>query len=197
MTERSASIDELLGPRRDVPEPADRQRRRSGLFWLLRTALAVVGLTAVTVAALSVLGVGLPVPVIFAAFLTLSTLRRLVGGVAPPSPRPVALPRDPAFDDGTYRWGSGDPLAEGVARWERKLAWSKGEPKRFAKSVHPALAELVDERLRLRHGVTRAADPDRARALLGDLLWTFLARPPKRTPAPRDLAVLLAEVEKL
>lgn len=197
MTERSASIDDLLGPRRDAPEPAVRRRRRAGLDWLLRTALAAAGLTAVTVVALAIFGVALPVPSIFAASLALLTLRRLVAAVAPPPPRPVALPRDPAFDDGTYRWGTGDALNSGVHQWERKLAWSKGEPERFARGVHPVLVELVDERLRLRHGVSRSTDPDRARALVGDLLWTFLSAPPNRTPAPRDLVALLAEVEKL
>ncbi|WP_460913745.1 hypothetical protein [Plantactinospora veratri] len=59
------------------------------------------------------------------------------------------------------------------------------------------LAELVDELLRQRHGVTRASDPERARGLLGEPLWNFLDTPPKRTPAPRDLAAIVAQLEKL
>lgn len=196
MTEDRTSIDELLGPRRDPPEPVARRRDRLGLAWLLRAALVAAGLTAVAVVVLAIVGVALAVPVIFASFLTLLILRRIVERAAPSPPRPPAPPRDPALDDGSYRWGAEDGLG-GVRRWERRLAWSKGEPQRFAKGVHPALVELVDERLRLRHGVNRSTDPDRARALVGDRLWTFLAAPPKRTPAPRDLVALLAEVEKI
>lgn len=196
MTEHRASIDELLGPRRDAPEPAARPWHRRGLAWLLRTALAAAGLTAVTVVGLAIFNVALAVPTIFAGFLALLLLRRVVDEVAPPPPRPAALPRDPAQDDGSYRWHVEDALGD-VRRWERKLTWSKGEPQRFAKGVYPALVELVDERLRLRHGVNRSTDPVRARALVGDLLWTYLAAPPKRTPAPRDLVALLAEVEKI
>ncbi|MEK8108056.1 hypothetical protein NKG94_29450 [Micromonospora sp. M12] len=51
--------------------------------------------------------------------------------------------------------------------------------------------------MRLKHGVTRESDPARARALLGDRLWTFLETPPRRTPSPRDLAAIVAELEKL
>lgn len=198
MTERSASIDDLLGPAEEVSEPAPRRRRRgAGPAWLLRTALSAAGLTAVVVMGLRIFGIGLAVPGIFAGFLALLVLRRLVGEATPPPPRPVAPPRDPAFDDGSYRWGAEDVLGSAVRRWERRLTRSKAEARRFAEDLHPALVDLVDERLRLRHGVTRSADPARARALVGDLLWTFLTAPPKRIPAPRDLVVLLAEVEKI
>lgn len=197
MTEQSTSIDELLGPRRDsVADPTNR-RRRSRLGWWVRTVLTAAGLTAVVVVGLRIYGVAVSIPAIFAGFLALLVLRRLVEQVTPPPPQPVAPPRDPAFDDGTYRWGTEDVLTGAVHRWERKLAWSKGEPQRFTRGVHPILVELVDERLRLRHGVSRSADPARARALVGDLLWTFLSAPPKRTPAPRDLVALVAEVEKI
>lgn len=198
MTERSASIDDLLGPGREVPERAAVVRRRrswSGL--LVRDALAAGGLTAVTVVGLAIGGIRVGVPSVLAGFLALLLVRRVAGRLAPSPPRRAALPRDPARDDGTYRWGTEDALGGSVHRWERRLAWSKGESDRFRNSVHPALAEFVDERLRLRHGVTRSSDPVRARALLGELVWTFLEAPPKRTPAPRDLMAFVAEVEKI
>jgi hypothetical protein len=44
--------------------------------------------------------------------------------------------------------------------------------------VHPLLVELVDERLATRHGVDRAAEPDRAAELLGAELASFVAEPP-------------------
>ncbi len=63
--------------------------------------------------------------------------------------------------------------------------------------MQPLIADLVDERLRQRHGLTRDGDPERARALLGDPLWKLLEKPVKRTPAPRELAAIVAQLEKL
>jgi hypothetical protein len=100
-------------------------------------------------------------------------------------------------EDGHYDWGARDALRAAVKGWERPLDWSASRPERFAKVILPRLGELADERLRQRHGVTRASDPARARALLGERLWTFLDTPPRRTPSPRALAAIVAELEKL
>ncbi|MFD0594521.1 hypothetical protein ACFQZ4_20545 [Catellatospora coxensis] len=56
---------------------------------------------------------------------------------------------------------------------------------------------MVDERLRQRHGVNRATEPERARRLLGDPLWTLLTVPAKRPPSPRELDVIVNALEKL
>ena len=37
----------------------------------------------------------------------------------------------------------------------------------------------------------------RARALLGEPLWTLLDTPPRRTPSPRQLAAIVAQLEKV
>jgi hypothetical protein len=61
----------------------------------------------------------------------------------------------------------------------------------------PVLAELTDERLRLRHGITRATDPRRARELLGDPLWAALHDRGRRTPKAREFETYVDVLERL
>jgi hypothetical protein len=61
----------------------------------------------------------------------------------------------------------------------------------------PVLAELADERLRLRHGITRASDPRRARDLLGDPLWAALHDPGRRTAKSSELETYVTALERL
>lgn len=88
------------------------------------------------------------------------------------------------------------PFAE-VNRWENRLAWSHGDPERYARAVVTRLRDLVDERLRQRHSVTLAADPGRARAILGEHLWGFLHHPVAATPTPAQLDWYIARIEEI
>jgi hypothetical protein len=199
VTERSASIDDLLGSGdlltyEEEPEPTRRRRFRAGPW--LSTGLTAAGFTAVTVVGLRMFDLGISVPAAFTAWLALLLLRRATGRVKAPARR-TAPPRPTVADDGMYNFAALDALRAVVDRWENKLIWSQAETGRYAKGVHPDLGDLVDERLRQRHGLTRASDPARARSLLGEQVWKFLDSPPKRTPAPRDLAVIVAQLEKL
>ncbi|MGI5212162.1 hypothetical protein [Plantactinospora sp. CA-290183] len=191
----SASIDDLL---RHDEEPAGPVRRRGALRRWLPAVFGAAALAAAVVLGLRMVGVGVSAPAVFAGFLALILLRRVTARLAPPPPVRIRLPggtRD--SDEADYNWAARDALGSAVNRWETKLAWSQGEPERFARGVLPMLGDLADERLRQRHGITRASDPARARKLLGEPLWALLAAPPKRTPAPRDLAALVAPLEKL
>ena len=94
-------------------------------------------------------------------------------------------------------WIQPDGLHIAVREWERQLEWSQSDAAKFASHVLPTLAELTDERLRQRRGFTRASDPQRARELLGEPLWRFLAGPGRRGPKPRDLAEHVARMEQL
>ncbi|GAA3772145.1 hypothetical protein GCM10022225_69350 [Plantactinospora mayteni] len=197
MSGSSASIFDLLQDEEEQQPTA--VRRRGRVAGWLRLGLAAAGLAAAVVLGLRMVGVGVSVAAVFAGFLALLLLRRLARTLAPPPPVPIRLrrPADHGEEDGSYNWTVRDALGSSVNRWEAKLSWSQGEPERFARAVLPVLGELVDELLRQRHGVTRATDPERARALLGEPLWNFLDTPPKRTPAPRDLAAIVATLEKL
>lgn len=194
MSESLASIDELL---RYEEEPPRGERTRSGLAWWAGTALIAGALTAVTIFGLRLIGIGVSIPIVFVGFLALLTLRRVTRLVAPPPlPRPRAY-RSSVMEDGTYNWGARDALRTATQRWERRFGWAQSDVKRFARTVQPALGELVDERLRQRHGLTRASDPTRARALLGDPLWNFLTTPATRRLTPRECAMLVGPLEKL
>ncbi|MFK3981076.1 hypothetical protein ACI2K4_11945 [Micromonospora sp. NPDC050397] len=200
MSERTASIDDLLATGgtfgHEEPEEPRAPRRRFRLGWWIWTALTAAGFTAVTVVGLRMFGLGISVPAAFAGWLALLLLRRATGQVAPPARRTPRPLHPSGQDDGMYNFEALDALRGVVDRWESKLILSDARA-RYAQGVHPDLTELVDERLRQRHGLTRAGEPDRARALLGEQVWKFLHDPPKRTPAPRDLAAIVAQLEKL
>jgi hypothetical protein len=190
-----ASIDDLLGFEEEpVVEDA---RPRSPAGWWIRNALLVLVVAAATVAALRVAGVHVSWLLVVAAVAAVRALQRLVAAVAPP-PAPRAVPRRRAADeDGTYHWQNTDALRSAVRRWEQQLGWSQTDAARFSRNVLPVLAELTDERLRLRHGITRESDPQRARALLGEPYWRMLAEPDSRPPKARDLAAHVETLEQL
>jgi hypothetical protein len=190
-----ASIDDLLG---FEEEPAvEDARPGSPAGWWIRNALLVVVVAAATVGALRVVGVHVSWMLVLAAVAAVRVLQRLVGQVAPP-PAPRAGPRRRTADeDGSYHWQNTDALRAAVRRWEHQLGWSQTDAARFSRNVLPVLAELTDERLRLRHGITRASDPQRARALLGEAYFRMLAEPDRRPPKARDLAAHVETLEQL
>ncbi|MEV0727835.1 hypothetical protein [Polymorphospora sp. NPDC050346] len=185
-----ASIDDLL---QHEEEPPPRLRRdRSGLRLWLRTVAIAAACTAVTLFGLRLFGFAVPMVAVFAGFLALLVLRQVTARLAPPAPvRPLLRE-----DDGAYNWSAQDALQTAVGRWETVLARAQNDPERFNQVVLPALGELVDERLRQRHGFTRATDPERARALLTDPLWKLLTTPARRKPRPADIAAAVAQLEK-
>ncbi|MCF0094087.1 hypothetical protein [Micromonospora sp. MH99] len=191
----SASIDDLLAFEEERPRQDDREQggRAGRVFRALAGNAAVV---AVLVVGLRAVGLQVSLVILVAGVFAVSGVRRIAAALAPP---PAARSRPPVsqYDDGTWNWSARDALRAAINGWELPLDWSTTRPERFTGVILPRLAELADERLRLKHAVTRESDPVRARALLGDRLWTFLESPPRRPPSPRDLAVIVAELEKI
>ena len=191
----SASIDDLLTfeeerARRDEPE------RRGRFGRILRPLAGIASMVAVLVVGLRGVGLQVSLLILVAGVFAVFVVRRVVAALAPP---PSTGTRATATDDDDATWNGGarDALRTAINGWEWPLDWSATRPERFSGVILPRLAELADERLRLKHAVTRESDPARARALLGDRLWTFLESPPRRPPSPRDLAVIVAELEKI
>lgn len=187
-----ASIDELL---RYDEEPAGVRTARQGWVWAAKTVLAAAAIAAFVVVSARVLTVGLSYPVVFSLTLALLMLNRIAGDL-----RPESFSAGSAAvraDQGPSAMSTPDGAVAAAARWETRLSWTQSDPERFGRTVAPFLIELVDERLRQRHGLTRASDPVRARELLGDPLWTFLAHPATRSLTPRELAAHIAHVEAL
>jgi hypothetical protein len=190
------SLDELFGARDEpvVEEPVEAPvaRPRSKALWLLRNALLVAAATTVTVAALRAGGLHAPLVLIIAAFIVLRLVLLAVAEVAPPP-----LPKRRGGGSGSSSGPSSDALRAAVRRWERTLDRANADPDLYSRNVLPVLAELADERLRLRHGITRASDPRRARELLGDPMWEALHDRGRRAGKTRELEGLVDALERL
>jgi hypothetical protein len=198
--DRIGGLDDLFAIADEpvIEEPDEiEEKPLSRAAWVLRNLLLVAVATVVTVAALRSAGIGISVLIVVAAFVALRLLMLAVAMVAPPPAPKPATRRSTADDDGLYHWAGSDSLRSAVRRWEQRLEWSQSDPASFSRNVLPVLAELTDERLRLRHGITRASDPRRARELLGEPLWLMLADPGRRPPRPRDLATYVETLERL
>ncbi len=188
-------LEELFGFT-DEPVAGDRpteQRPPSRAAWLIRNALLVAVATVVTVAGLRIAGTRVNILIVIAAFAALRLLMLAVAEVAPP-PLGRAAARRAAEEPGGYRWAGTDSLRAAVRRWEQRLEWSQSDA---ARNVLPGLAELTDERLRLRHGITRASDPRRARELIGEPLWQMLGDPGRRPPKRQELVNFVEALERL
>jgi hypothetical protein len=186
------SLEQLLT---DAQEPPDRPpRRRPWLrdpLWALGSALGIY-------AVLRVFGFVTPLVVLAAAAFAVMTVRRVLAAV--PVGEPPAALRSPAWgvtDDAAGGYSPVDGVLRVVQRWEARFSWTDRDHVRYAEAVHPRLIELADERLRQRHGITLRGDPRRAKAALGDPLWTFLHAPIRRGPGPREVAAAVAEMEKI
>ncbi|MET8192713.1 hypothetical protein ABZU22_02680 [Micromonospora sp. NPDC005222] len=193
----STSIDDLLS---FGEEPAGEETRPSGgsrARLLLRAAAVTAAIVVVAVVVLRTVGLRVPIWIIVAGVLAVLAVRRVTTALSPPPP-PRAGARAPAGEEpGTWNWSVRDALRVAINGWERPLDWCADNRDRFNERILPRLGELADERLRQRHGVTRESDPARARSVLGEPLWTFLATPVRRPPSPRDLAAIVAELEKI
>ncbi|MFG1839227.1 hypothetical protein [Micromonospora sp. NPDC049175] len=192
----STSIDDLLGSEEEAA-PRGPQESRSRVGPVVRALAWAAAVVAVLLVGLRAVGLQVSLPVLVAGVLAVAAVRRVTALLAPPPPSPAGGRAGTGEEDGSYNWGARDALRTAINRWEWPLDWSTTRPERFTGVVLPRIAELADERMRLKHGVTRESDPARARVLLGDRLWTFLETPPRRTPSPRDLAVIVAELEKI
>ena len=198
--EPDGGLEDLFGSRPAddvvVVEPEEVvEKPRSRLGWVVRNALLVAVATVVTVAGLRSRGISVSLLLVVSAFVALRLLMLAVSEVAPPPlPRPSARGGE---EDGDYRWAGTDTLRAAVRSWERQLDWSQSDTERFSRNVLPVFAELTDERLRLKHGITRSSDPRRARELLGDPLWEFLDAPARRPPKPRELSTYVEALERI
>lgn len=156
--------------------------------------------------ALHLMGFELAVALIGEAVIAAGLLRRLlsttvqaatVADSAPlaPGPSTARVMADPGTL-GVAEW-SGTFDTAGLTWWERRLNWVDGDPQAFNTTIHPRLVALVDERLRLKHGISRADNPDRACQTTGVDLWNLLGEPPAIAPTPRQLAAIITQMERL
>lgn len=190
-----------INDRRTVTGPtADSLRvppnRRTGLGAVARDGLLLGAGSLVTVVVLHWVGVGVSPAIVVCTFVALRVLKLAVTGAAPARSAAVGGPTE-SEREYDYRFDEGDLLRSAVRRWEQRLEWSDGDPDRFARTVRPVVAELVDERLRTLHGVTLESNPGRARELLAQPLWRLLTDPLAPTPRVQDWPAYVQALRRL
>jgi hypothetical protein len=162
-------------------------------------ALRVLAITAVVAGAayallVLVLHARVPYALCFVVVLAVVLGRRLTVALTPP-PAGQSLVRE---DTEMTVYGVPDRPFADVRRWEERLDLIRGDRDYYARVVHPSIAAVVDERLRVAYGVTRAEHPERARELVGPRMWEFLSTDrPRRLPSPAELAAIVEKVEDL
>lgn len=196
-------LDDLLRPGNEAEEEPTRHRSDEEPLFMVVAKIAVIaaGLTFAAYWLLHLTGLEIAYPLLFSFAAAGLVVRRAVGAVREPEMlttkdlvrQKVAPVRSSSSDSG-WHVGS-DGLSRAVMRWEQRLEWTATERLRFETRMPGLLGELLDERLRQHHGITRASHPERARALCGEALWTFLHRPLVRTPTPRELELIVKELE--
>ncbi|GIJ44824.1 hypothetical protein Val02_17100 [Virgisporangium aliadipatigenens] len=189
------SLDQLFVDNEEVAPARPRRRTVPGVLTDLVTAAVIAG---ALYAVMRVFTLVLPVVILTAGIWAIMLLRRVI--------KSLDIPDRQADTLRSSAWGvveSDEPAVQidgvlrAVRRWEQRFAWTERDHVRFASAVRPRLGELVAERLRQKHGVSVAEQPEKARAILGDPLWTFLTERVKRGPKPAELAALVAEMEKI
>jgi hypothetical protein len=195
VSERTATIDDLLGYEDDAPAP---RPARTGVATVVKAGLIAAGLTAAIVLGLRPAGIAVPIALVGLGVCAILALRYAVRLVAAPTGVVTRGTIDPyEAGDATYHWPTPDAMRRAVVRWEQRLTWHGDTPGTFDTHVQPALRELVDERLRLRHGITIAADPGQARRMLGEPLWDLVTGQHRRGPGQRELTEALTRLEDL
>ncbi|MBX6749227.1 MAG: hypothetical protein IRY85_06055 [Micromonosporaceae bacterium] len=197
--EEYARLDDLLSagvapPRLVRPEQP----------WVLRTVLTAFLASAIVYVLLLTGGLSPPYPLILAGCSGVVLVRQAARMVGEPDWRRVGdlvrPPRGPRQHDPDAAATGDDGMAAAVRRWSRLLEWADTrvvvDPGRFSRTVGARIGELVDERLRQRYGITRASDPDRARAIVGESLWDLLGSH-RRWVSYREIVSATAELERM
>jgi hypothetical protein len=186
------SLDDLFSGDPDAPvSPRD----RPGFVRVISLFAYSAILTMLIYVALRAFELETPLVVLMLAAMALMATFRLAKRVNPPLASRNANRFGARFAE--EREHIPDGLMQAIARWDTMMDWSHTDASRFNRKVLPRLAEVVDERLRQRHGIDRATDPVRAKAKLGDPLWTFVTTPARRPPHPRELEQIVSALEKI
>jgi len=98
------------------------------------------------------------------------------------------------------RTRSNDNRTQFIATWllESSRERRAGEGSQtFARRIQPLLLELTTDRLVHRHGVDPVREPERAREITGEQLWSLITGDDKRTASFDDIEYAVQTIEKL
>ncbi|MEU7867871.1 hypothetical protein [Dactylosporangium sp. NPDC049140] len=217
--EEMVGLDELFDggpavPRREQPpRPGRPPSRPFDWRWWVRRLFVAFALTTVGFGILYFVGYEVSYPLVLLTIVAIQVMREMLQQVhADDLPatvtgaglEPVARPdenarpdRPPGRRELRDSIPTGDGILVAVAKWDDRFVWGERDPNRFAAVVVPRFTDLVDARLRQRHGITLAGNPEQARRLVGEDLWQLLHYTPSRVPSPQDIASIVAKVEAL
>jgi hypothetical protein len=105
-----------------------------------------------------------------------------------------AEPREPAPQQSTA--DRSEYLAR-LRQLERRLEAASRDGSKYDRNVRPLLARLVADRLRQKYGIDPGRQPERAREVLPDQLWSLLVPPPEPGSPPPTQAQLSALVDSI
>ncbi len=185
------TIDELLGEEIE-PRGHASPSRLTPLGLIVQVAILAASLSGVVWGVVRAIGYAIPYPLIALSFFAL-----LIGWRVAWTLRAPASPIASFTDDEPDRRTTDSPFAE-TRLWVDRLDGVRGDLEQFRWILLPAIKALVDERLRLRYGITRYSHPDRAAEILGPRLVPFLdSQQLRRVPTPAELSALVKELEEL
>jgi hypothetical protein len=87
-------------------------------------------------------------------------------------------------------------LATWIQESDRERRAGEGS-QTFARRIRPMLLELTRDRLVHRHGIDPELEPDRARELTGEQLWTLITGVKARTASFAEIEQAVQTIEKL
>ncbi len=192
-------LDDLLDVGEPEPEPQPRRGVTNRGRWLIRALLiAAAGTFFIELFVQIIAAQRVSYFFVFFGLLALQVLLAVLAWTRNPQ-----LPETLRFGIASSQQAGQAPGRDGLAlatqKWSRNMAFfglqlgRDGE--QFARTLQPRIALLVEERLRLRHGITTKSDPQRAREILGEPLWAMVTIRAKRPPSGRELAALVKQME--
>ena len=98
------------------------------------------------------------------------------------------------------RTRSNDNRTQFIATWLQEASRERrvGEGSlTFVRRIRPLLLELTTDRLVHRHGVDPVREPDRAREITGEQLWSLITGDDKRTASFDEIEYAVQTIEKL
>ncbi len=98
------------------------------------------------------------------------------------------------------RTRSNDNRTQFIATWLQESSRERrvGEGSQtFTRRIRPLLLELTTDRLVHRHGIDPVREPDRARELTGERLWSLITGDEKRTASFDEIEYAVQTIEKL
>jgi hypothetical protein len=183
-------LDDLFGYE-DAPKRS--MSRRPVVRWI-GMLVGVFVLSYVIHALLWVHHDGPPFVLVFATVAAFAALRHTLR-VLDVQPIPRTLRGNPPVDQRSE--SADDGMRNAASSWNMRLDYAQDEPRHFERIIRPAFIEIIDERIRLGHGVTREADPERFREIVGPQLWKFMTEPVPRRMTPQMIAAVVAQMEEL